>query len=147
MLNNSINETKPISMSELENVLLQATKRLDIEMFEEFYIYTEDYKHAKRLFLLKDIAIAFSKFKELGDTCLDSNLGICNRCNKGCNGHQLVGNKTKNYMNLLFENDVDKIIEITECADLITTNKIEGLNKRIYLHEYNDPKSPNSVPF
>jgi hypothetical protein len=134
-------------MLELERVLLESTKRLDIEMFEEFYIHTEDYKLSKRLFLLEDIAIAFSKFKELGDTFLESNLGICNRCNKGCHGHQLVGNKTKNYMNLLFENDVDKIIEVTECADLITTNKIEDLNKRIYLHEYNNPKSPNSVPF
>lgn len=134
-------------MLELERVLLESTKRLDIEMFEEFYVHTEDYKLSKSIFLLKEMALAFIKFKELEDTFLESNLGICNRCNKGCHGHQLVGNKTKNYMNLLFKNDVDKIIEVTECADLITTNKIEGLNKRIYLHEYNDPKSPNSVPF
>ena len=147
MLNNSINETKPISMSELENVLLQATKRLDIEMFEEFYIHTEDYKQSKRLFLLKDMAIAFNKFKELGDTYLEPNLGVCNRCNKGCHGHILVGNESKNYMNLLFENHVDKIIGITECVDLKTANKIRNLKKRIYLHDYNDPKSPNNVPF
>jgi hypothetical protein len=147
MLSNIVEELQSISMLELERVLLESTKRLDIEMFEEFYVHTEDYKLSKRLFLLEDIANAFSKFKELGDKCLDSNIGICNRCNKGCHGHQLVGNKTKNYMHLLFENDVDKIIGVAECADLITTNKIEGLNKRIYLHEYNDPKSPNNVPF
>ncbi len=60
MLSNNTNETKPILMLQLERVLLQATKRLDIEMFEEFYVHTEDYKHAKRLFLLKDMTIAFS---------------------------------------------------------------------------------------
>ena len=147
MLNNTLNEIKPISMLELETVLLEATKRLDIEMFKDFYIHTEDYKQSKRLFLLKDMAIAFNKFRELGDTCLESNLGICNRCNKGRHGHVLVGNKSKNYMNLLFENDVDKIIGVAECADLKTSNKIEGLNKRIYLHEYNEPGSPNNVPF
>ena len=147
MLNKDGNDVIIISMIELEKVLLEATRRLDIEMFEEFYIHTEDYKQSKRLFLLKDMAIAFGKFKELGDSYLESYLGICNRCNKGCHGHILVGNESKNYINLLFENDVDKIIEITECADLITTNKIEGLNKRIYLHEYNDPRSPNNVPF
>lgn len=147
MLSNIVEELQSISMLELERVLLESTKRLDIEMFEEFYVHTEDYKLSKSIFLLKEMALAFIKFKELGDTFLESNIGICNRCNKGCHGHQLVGNKTKNYMNLLFKNDVDKIIEVTECADLITTNKIEGLNKRIYLHEYNDPKSPNSVPF
>ncbi len=147
MLNKVENDLKIISMIELEKVLLEATKRLDIEMFEEFYIYTEDYKQAKRLFLLKDMAIAFSKFKELGDTYLEPNIGICNRCNKGCHGHILVGNESKNYMNLLFENEVDKIIGVAECADLKTSNKIEGLNKRIYLHEYNEPGSPNNVPF
>ena len=147
MLNKVENDLKIISMIELEKVILEATKRLDIEMFKEFYIHTEDYKQSKRLFLLKDMAIAFNKFKEQGDTSLEPNLGICNRCNKGCHGHKLVGNKSKNYMNLLFENDVDKIIGIAECADLKTANKIEGLNKRIYLHEYNEPGSPNNVPF
>jgi hypothetical protein len=132
---------------ELEKVLLEATKRLDIEMFEEFYIHTEDYKQSKRLFLLKDMEIAFNKFKEQGDTSLEPNIGICNRCNKGCHGHQLVGNVSKNYINLLFENDKDKIIGIAECADLKLLTKIEGLNKRIYLHEYNEPGSPNNVPF
>ena len=135
------------TISELENVLLEATKRLDIEMFEEFYVHTENYKHAKRLFLLKDMAIAFNKFKELGDTYLEPNLGVCRRCNKGCHGHILVGNESKNYMNLLFENNVDKIIGVAECADLKTSSKIKGLKKRIYLHEYNDPRSPNNVPF
>ena len=135
------------TISELEKVLLQATKRLDIEMFKEFYVHIEDYKNAKRLFLLKDMAIAFNKFKEQGDTSLKPNLGICNRCNKGCHGYKLVGNNSKNYMNLLFENDVDKIIGVAECADLKTANKIDGLNKRIYLHEYNEPGSPNNVPF
>ncbi len=147
MLNKVENDLKIISMIELEKVILEATKRLDIEMFKEFYIHTEDYKQSKRLFLLKDMAIAFNKFKEQGDTSLEPNLGICNRCNKGCHGHKLVGNKSKNYMNLLFENDVDKIIGVAECADLKTANKIEGLNKRIYLHEYNEPGSPNNVPF
>ena len=147
MLNSIEIKIKSVSILELETVLLEATKRLDIEMFKEFYIYTEDYENSKRLFLLKDIAIAFNKFLESGDSYLETNLGVCNRCNKGCHGHQLVGNKSKNYMNLLFENNVDKIIGVTECADLITTKKIKGLKKRIYLHEYNEPGSPNNFPF
>lgn len=146
MLNNNESSIKNISVLELEKVLLEATERLDIEMFSEFYIHTEDYKNSKRLFLEKNLATAFSKFKEIGDTSLEANLGICNRCNKGCHGHILIGNKSKNYMSLLFENDNNKIIGLTECADLKTQNKIEGLNKRIYLHEYNDPSSPKHVP-
>jgi hypothetical protein len=147
MLSKVGNDLKIISMIELEKVLLEATRRLDIEMFKEFYIHTEDYKNSKRLFLLKDMDIVFNKFKGLGDTHLEPNMGVCNRCNKGCHGHQLVGNESKNYMNLLFENDMDKIIGVAECADLKTAMKIEGLNKRIYLHEYNEPGSPYNVPF
>lgn len=135
------------NVNELENVLIAAIQRLDIEMFKEFYIHTENYKQSKRLFLIRDLAIAFNKFKELGDTYLEPYLGVCNRCNKGCHGHVLVGNESKNYMNLLFENDVDKIIGIIECAELKSTINIKDLNKRIYLHEYNDPSSPNNVPF
>ena len=130
MLSKSLKDIKSNTMLELEKVLLEAVIRLDIEMFEEFYIHTEDYKLSKRLFLLKDIGVAFDKFKALGDTYLEPNLGICNRCNKGCHGHILVGNETKNFMNLLFENDMDKIIGVTECADLKTSNKIEGLKKK-----------------
>jgi hypothetical protein len=147
MSSNSEIDLKSISILELEKVLLEATKRLDVEIFEEFYIHTEDYKHSKRVYLLRDLATAFNKFKELGDSYLESNIGVCNRCNKGCHGHQLVGNESKNYMNLLFENDVDKIIGITECADLITSIEIVDHKKRIYLHKHNDPSAPDYVPF
>ena len=147
MLNKEETDINSISIIELETVLLEATRRLDIEMFEEFYFHTEDYKNSRRLFLIKDMSIVFDKFKELGDTYLESNLGICNRCNKGCHGHQLIGNKSKNYITLLFENDKDKIIGVTECDDLKTQKKIKGLNKRVYLHEYNDPSLPGHVPF
>lgn len=135
------------NLIELEKVLLEAVVRLDIEMFKEFYIHTEDYKHSNRLFLIRDMAIVFNKFKESGDTCLESNFGICNGCNKGCYGHKLVGNKSKNYITILFENEKNKIIRINECGSLKTQNNIKDLNKRIYLHYYNDPSSPNYVPF
>lgn len=116
-------------MVELEKVLLVSAKRLDIEVFEEFYIHTEDYKQSKRLFLLKDMTISFNKFKELDYTYLEPNLGVYNRCNKGCYKHILYGNKSKNYMNLLFENDVDKIIGISECANLKAEDEIRVLKK------------------
>jgi hypothetical protein len=108
-------------MVELEKVLLVSAKRLDIEMFEEFKIHTEECKQSKRLFLLKDMTISFNKFKHWGYTRLEPNLGVCN---KGRYGYMLFGNKSKNYMNLLFENDVDKIIGIAECPNLKTADEI-----------------------
>ncbi len=134
-------------MLELEKVLLEAVVRLDIEMFKEFYIHTEDYKNSNRLFLIRDMAIAFNKFKETGDSCLEPNSGVCYGCNKGCSGHILVGDKSKQYFSLIFKNHENKIIGVNECVNLKTLNNIKDLNKRIYLHYYNDPSSPNYVPF
>jgi len=135
------------NVNELENVLIAAIHRLDIEMFKEFYIHTENHKQSKSLFLIRDLAIAFNKFKELGDTCLEPNIGICNGCNKGCQGYNLIGNTSKNYMNILIDSAENKVIGIIECTELKSTINIKDLNKRIYLHEYNDPNSPNNVPF
>lgn len=132
---------------ELEKVLIDAIMRLDIEMFKEFYIHTEDYKNAKRLFLVNDLIIAMNNFKSFGDTHLVNNQGTCNRCNKGCYGFQLVGNNSKNFLSLLVDKNEDSIVGIIECADLLPLIKIEGIGKRIYLHEFNDPNSPNNVPF
>ena len=135
------------NVNELENVLIDAIQRLDIEMFKEFYIHTENYKKSKRLFLIRDMDIVFEEFKKLGDTYLEATLGVCGRCNKGCEGYYLIGNKSRNYMNLLFDNELEKVVDIIECTDMKTSDKNEKLNKRVYLHEFNDPDSPNNVPF
>lgn len=134
-------------MLELEKVLLEAVVRLDIEMFNEFYIHTEDYKNSDRLFLIKDMTIAINKFKESGDSYLEPNSGVCFGCNKGCSGHILVGNISKQHFSLIFKNHENKIIGVNECVNLKTLNNIKDINKRIYLHYYNDPNSPNYVPF
>jgi hypothetical protein len=134
-------------MLELEKVLLGAVVRLDIEMFNEFYIHTEDYKNSDRLFLIKDMTIAINKFKESGDSYLEPNSGVCFGCNKGCSGHILVGNKSKQHFSLIFKNHENKIIGVNECVNLKPLKNIKDLNKRIYLHFYNDPSSPSYVPF
>jgi hypothetical protein len=58
-----------------------------------------------------------------------------------------VGNNSKNFLSLLVDKNEDSIVGIIECADLLPLIKIEGIGKRIYLHEFNDPNSPNNVPF
>lgn len=133
--------------NELEKVLLEATKRLDINMFEEFYEFVEGYSDYKKISFIKDLEIALNKFKELGDTFLESNLGICNRCNKGCFGYQLIGNNSRNYIQILFDKTEKRIQGVKECTDLKTTSIIKDLNLRIYINHYQDPNSEDFVPF
>ena len=90
-------------MNELEKVLLEAIKRLDINMFEEFYVFVEGCSDYKKISFIKDLEIVLIKFKKLGDTFLESNLGVCCRCNKGCFGYQMIGNNSRNYIQILFD--------------------------------------------
>lgn len=135
------------SMIELEFGLIEAVRKLDIEMFKVFYVHVEDYKHSRKLYFLRDLELTFRKLKELGDTIIMPNLGSCEGCNKGCYGYQFVGNKSKNYFDLVFEKEVDRIKGIKECSELKVINKCQELKNRIYLHDFNDPSSPNNVPF
>ena len=100
------------SILEIESVLIKAIQKLDIEMFKEFYLNVEDYKHSRKLYFLRDLELAFSKFRKLGDTVIVPNLGSCGGCNKGCYGYQFVGNNSKNYFDLVFEKEADKIMHI-----------------------------------
>lgn len=138
---------RTVYLLELEKVLVEATKRLDIEMLKEFYVHVEDYKHSRKLYLLEDVETALDTFKALGDTLLEPNLGYCKRCNKGCHGYQFVGNNSRNYVNLLFDNEADNIKGIVECGDLKVIKKVKELKKRIYLHEFNDPNSRDYLAF
>lgn len=136
------------SIIELGSVLVKAAQKLDIEMFKEFYVHVEDYKYSRKLYFLRDLELTFSKFKELGDTIIIPNFGSCEGCNKGCYGYQFVGNNSKNYFDLIFEKEaVDRIKGIKECSYLKVLNKDQELKNRIYLHNFNDPSSPNYLPF
>jgi hypothetical protein len=129
------------SAVQLEEVLVEATRRMDIGMFKEFAIYVEKYKDLKKPSFVKDLEKVFEKFKGFGDTQLEPNLGLCGRCNKDCYGYIFVGNNSKNYINFLFEIKDMKMRELTECCEFKTISEVYNLNKRLYIHAYNDPES------
>jgi hypothetical protein len=51
------------SIVELERVLIKATQKLDIEMFKEFYVHVQDYKHSRKLYFLRDLHLFTHKFE------------------------------------------------------------------------------------
>jgi hypothetical protein len=132
---------KDYSAIQLEEVLVEATRRMDINMFTEFAVYVEKYKDLKTPSFVKDLEKVFEKFKGFGDTQLEPNLGLCGRCHKDCYGYIFVGNNSKNYINFLFEIKEIKMRELTECCEFKTINEIHNLNTRIFIHTYNDPES------
>ena len=129
------------SAIQLEEVLVAAITRIDFEMFREFIVYIEKYKDLDKHYLIKDLERVFDKFRKFGDTELKSNLGLCGKCHKDCYGHLFFGNNSKNYINILFEIKENKIVELTECSEFKLLSEVYDLNKRVYLHAYNDPES------
>jgi hypothetical protein len=129
------------SAIQLEEVLVEATRRMDMDMFKEFAIYVEKYKYLNNLSFVKDLEKVFEKFKRFGDTHLEPNLGLCGRCHKDCYGYLFVGNNSKNYINILFEIKETKMRELTECCEFKAISEVYNLNTRIYIHDYNDPES------
>jgi hypothetical protein len=129
------------SAIQLGEVLVEATRRMDIDMFKEFAVYVEKYKALKKPSFVKDLEKVFEKFKEFGDTQLESTLGLCGRCHKDCYGYLFIGNNSKNYINFLFEIKEMKMRELTECCEFKTISEVYNLNTRVYIQDYNDPES------
>lgn len=133
--------------AELLEVLVDATRRLDIEMFKEFSVNIADFKNNKKQYFISDLAIAFTKLKESGDTFLVPEFGNCESCNKGCTGYLFIGNRSRNYIRLIFQTDGSEIIDMGECCDFKPINKLRNLNQRIYIHSFNDRNSEEFIPF
>ncbi len=127
--------------NELERDLVEAINKLDLDKLKDFYTYVDGYSDYRKSQFIEDFELAINKFIELGDTFLESNLGICGRCYKGCSGYQLIGNNTRNYLQLIFEKNGDTVLQLAECTDLKTISKINNLNNRIYINESYDPSS------
>lgn len=136
-----------IMTNELENVIVEAIKRLDIEMFKEFSGHVTNYKNSKKLYFYEDLEVVFNKLRNSGDTELEPHFGHCGKCSTDQHGYLFVGNNSRNYFNILFDEDINSIIDIVECSDFKVKNKIINLKERIYINHYNDPKGDDYVPF
>ncbi len=140
----AIEKSSPI---QLEKVLVDAIKRIDIEMFKEFFVHVEENMKNEKSAFIKHFEIALNKLKSAGDTYLKHDTGICEGCYKGSEGHLFIGNKSENYFKIIFVKEGNYIKPITECANLNTKNKILDLEKRIFIYPHNDPKTGYKLRF
>jgi len=84
-------------------------------------------------FILK-LERVMKKFEADGDTYLNAVQGACGgSCSKGQNGYLFIGNKSKNYMNLLFVEEALQLTDLYECS--LFRSKFENiiLGKRYYI--------------
>ena len=129
-------------------LIVKAISAMDLEQLE---ILTENYlSEYKREEFLKYIKSKFIKFKENNDTHLIAHIGSCNayHCNIGASGYTFIGNNSKTYCDIIFENENGVCTDICKClkfkVDDIFINKAR--EKELDSHNFTDEEL-DDLPF
>lgn len=108
-------------------------QQLDIEMVDSLLDNNLEYQDMRKDIFINKLGHAFNEFIESGDTCLNSTKGCCDSvlCNYKCKGLSFVGDNSGNYMDLIFEIENGKVVDMYECTDFKTKVDTKIKNKRV----------------
>lgn len=138
--------TPPTLHNHLEAVAYFISQ-MDIEMVDLLLDDNRTYQDIPKERFIEKLRTAFSKFQEEGDTILIAVPGKCkgSYCsNTGKSGVAFYGNKTKNYLRLVFEIDKKKhVSDIYECFGFKTKRKLQfDVGKSIFRKDDSDDDAP-----
>ena len=108
--------------------LIQASiSQMDTEKLKQLlsdkYLYSE---WDKENFVATLEVAAFSAFRENGDTFLNPYKGSCKCCEeKGYKGIAFIGNKSKDVLNIVFEENELDVTDIFSCGSFKTHEKVD----------------------
>jgi hypothetical protein len=133
-------------VSEIKNhfdAVLYFIQSLDIEMVDLLLDDTLTYQDMNKDIFVNKLDDLFIEFIEGGDTFLkttiqlDTTNGFCGSavCCFKCMGFSFVGNKSGNFIDLIFEIEEGKVIDIFECT-YFKTKDILGVNERLELDKF-----------
>ena len=125
LLETGMTSKKPLiieAIATMNNSLLEV-------LLDDYKIYQDTTKET----FLEKINGIFEDFKEKKDTELMPFKGKCNSTscdNKGCAGYSFVGNVSKSYLCLIFEETENNFKDICHCYQFKTEQKIKGLKEK-----------------
>lgn len=122
-------EIIPLPTNQLEAVLYFVA-RLDIEMVNSFLDEDRTYQDFPKYQFISKLIDAFGEFEKAGDKELTIFKGQCSGCSKGCQGYTFLG-KHGHFIDLLFERDDHKILDIYECLNFKNDAPIPGKFTRV----------------
>ncbi len=108
-------------------------EKLDIEMVDAFLDNDKTYQDFEKYLFICKLQQAFATFTDLGDTHLFAVAGSCNSCDKNKTGYTFIGNKSNNYMSIIFDTSENKINDLYECSDFKCKQSNLKLKARIYI--------------
>ncbi|MEN9522042.1 MAG: hypothetical protein RL065_419 [Bacteroidota bacterium] len=118
-----------------EDAIVHFIHKMDTEMIDAILDNGITYYGLKKEIFIDKLQIVFDTFFSKGNNLLNSFEGVCTNCSKGCKGFSFIGNKTNNYMDLLFEIKDGKITNIYECGSFKLNDEKIKKEGRIYLDE------------
>jgi hypothetical protein len=115
-------------------------EKMDIEMIDAFLDNDKTYQEFEKGLFINKLDQVFLSFLNFGDTFLIAVDGNCNKCDKTKKGYTFIGNKSNNYLSIIFDTADSKIKDLYECSNF--KNKLTNLNlkKRIFIdNEFPSP--------
>lgn len=111
-------------MKDHKDLIIDGFRKMDVSMLEILLDDKLTYQEVSKAVFLKKLDSVFKKLKAKGDTFLISYRGVCVGCsNKGCGGYSFVGNHSRTFLDLVFEEDIERFTDIYSCHDLATDDK------------------------
>ena len=117
------------------NAVRYFIQTMDIEML--YFILDDEIAYqdfSKNEFLLK-LEHVFEDLKTHGDTFLNAIEGRCGQCSKDKTGFLFVGNNSRRYMNLLFDQSNGEIKDLYECSSFRTSFDYSNFSKRLWIDD------------
>ncbi len=108
-------------------------EKMDIDMIALILKDELTYQDFNKDIFISKMKILFYEFIESGDTLLISIPGQCGTCYKDKSGYTFIGNKSFNYISILFDNDKGEIKDLFECSNFKRTDNTARLNKRLFI--------------
>lgn len=116
-------------------VLVYFIGRMDTEMVASLLDDDKTYEDVPKYEFLHLLEKAFDKFRAEGDTQLNVFTGECLNCYPTCPGRCFVGNQSRMYMPLIFEETDGQVTDLCECSAFEHHFSDSELNGRIWLKE------------
>lgn len=130
-------------------IILEFISLMDIERLKFYLKDRYTYQDTTKDVFLNELEKIFQEHKNSGDTQLLRYTGNCfeKACSVGCSGYRFVGNKSRDYFDLIFKVEENDIKDIYSCSVFRTIEKLNDLQAESTLDINTDDKvSFNKTP-
>ena len=118
-------------------LIVKAISEMDIELLET--LVENQLRNDKKKEFIEKIKLKFNKFIENNDTHLIAHSGSCNayHCNIGASGYTFIGNNSKTYCDIIFENENGVCTDICKCNSFKVDDIFINKARKKELDSYN----------